>query len=171
MRMFKAIVAVCLGATLLAGCAGYRVGPTGGAVAGDKSIEVKFFQNKTVEPRLGDALTSALRKKLQQDGTYALSTRGEPDIVVTGVITHYERSGLSYQPQDILTVRDYTIRIFAKITATEKSSGKVLYEGEVTGRTFVRVGNDLVSAERQSLPVLAADFARNAASLLTEGAW
>ena len=155
----------------LAGCAGYHLGPTGGAIAGEKSIRVNFFQNKTLEPRLSDAVAAALRKTLQQDGTYRLSTRGEADIIVTGTITRYDRVGLSYQPQDVLTVRDYTIQLFVKITALEKSTGKVLLDREVSGRTILRAGSDLPSAEREALPLMADDFAKNATSLLTESTW
>ena len=55
-----------LAALLLAGCAGYRLGPVNGAVAGEKSIEVLPFNNQTLQPRLGDAITQSLRERLQR---------------------------------------------------------------------------------------------------------
>ena len=58
-----------------------------------------------------------------------------------------------------------------KVTATERVGGKVVLDRDVTGRTTVRVGADLPSAERQALPLLADDFARNATTLLVEGTW
>ncbi len=79
----------CVLALLLAGCAGYHLGPVNGALAGEKSIEVLPFNNQTLQPRLGDALTQALREQLQTDGTYHLATRDPGDVVVTGVITRY----------------------------------------------------------------------------------
>ena len=69
----------CLPLLLLSGCAGYNLGPTAGFPAGSRSIEVKFFQNETFEPRLVTAMNHALRKQLQQDGTYRLETRGDGD--------------------------------------------------------------------------------------------
>jgi hypothetical protein len=45
------------------GCAGYHLGPASGAVSGEKSIEIFPFNNQTLEPRLGDAVTQALREK------------------------------------------------------------------------------------------------------------
>src|SRR3954447_7535867 len=57
---------VCLLAVLLAGCAGYRLGPTSGQVAGARSVQINPFTNKTLEPRLGDYVTGSLRKNLQQ---------------------------------------------------------------------------------------------------------
>ena len=101
---------------LLTGCAGYRLGPTGGQTAGAKSIQVSPFVNQTLEPRLGEAVTAALRKSLQRDGTYQLATRGDADLIVNGEITRYNRFGLSYQPTDVLTVRDYRVTLTAHVT-------------------------------------------------------
>src|SRR5437667_9211839 len=153
------------------GCAGYRLGPANPELTRGKTIQVNFFENKTLEPRLAEALNHALRKDLQQDGTYKLNTRGEGDLIVDGAILKYERQGVSFQPNDILTVRDYQVTLTVKLTATERGSGKVMLDREVTGRTTVRVGSDLSSADRQALPLLADDFARKATTLLVEGTW
>ncbi len=155
----------------LCGCAGYRLGPTNPELTGGKTIQVNFFDNRTLEPRLVEALNHALRKSLQQDGTYKLNSRSDGDIIVNGAILKYERQGVSFQPNDILTVRDYQVTLTVKVTATERASGKIVLDRDVTGRTTVRVGSDLPSAERQSLPLLSDDFARNATTLLVEGTW
>src|SRR5437667_9167667 len=155
----------------LCGCAGYRLGPANPGLTRGKTVQVNFFGNRTLEPRLVEAVNHALRKSLQQDGTYKLNTRGDGDIIVNGAILRYERQGVSFQPNDILTVRDYQVTLMVKVTATERATGKVVLDREVTGRTTVRVGSDLPSAERQALPLLADDLARNATTLLTEGTW
>jgi hypothetical protein len=152
-------------------CAGYKLGPTSGIVAGEKSIQVNFFRNDTLEPRLIEYVASTLRRNLQQEGTYHLNTSGDGDIIVNGVITEFRRSELSFQPTDVITVKDYRLRLVAKVTAIERISGKVLLDREVSGRTSLRVGNDLSSAERQAMPLLADDFAKNVTSLLVDGSW
>jgi hypothetical protein len=152
------------------GCA-YRVGPTNGEVAGAKSVRVDLFRNETYEPRLSEALGTALRRIVQQDGTYRLSTRGEADIVVDGVITKYWRSGISFDPKDTLTPRDFLIILIAKVTATERATGRLLIDREVRGRTTVRMLDDQASAERQAVPLLAEDLARNVTALLVDGTW
>ena len=38
-------------------------------------------------------------------------------------------------------------------------------------RTIIRAGSDLASAERQGVPLIAEDLARNAASLIVDGNW
>jgi hypothetical protein len=139
--------------------------------AGSRTVRVKVLSNQTEEPRLIEAVTAALRKRFQQDGTFKLATHGEADVVVSGVITRFERSPFSFQPRDVVTAQDMWTVIHARITADEPATGRKLLDTEVAGRTTVRVGPDLPSAERQALPLLAEDLARNAVSLLVDGSW
>ncbi len=153
------------------GCAGYKLGPVGGAQAGEKSVQINPFINQTLEPRLGEAVTSAVRKRIQTDGTYRLNTGGTGDIIVNGVITDFTRSPLSFQSRDIISVKDYYLEMKAEVTAVERSTGKVIFKKTITGNTIINVGNDLYSGERQSLPLLAEDIARKTVSLLADGTW
>lgn len=158
-------------ALLLAGCASYHLGPVNGAVAGEQSVEILPFNNQTLQPRLGDAVTQALRERFLVDGTYRLATHHDGDIVVTGVITQYRQQGLSYLAQDAATTENYRVDITAHVVARERDSGKVLLEKNVSGYTLVHVGLTLADAERQAAPLLAEDLARNITGLITEGAW
>jgi hypothetical protein len=163
---------VCLAALLLLNaCAGYRLGPTAGTPSGARSIEVLPFVNETMEPRLGDAVTSAMRRHLQRDATYRLATRGNPDILLTGVLTRFTRFELSLLPEDVLTARDFRISVTAHITARDTNTGQVLLDEEITGYTLIRIGTDLTSSERQALPLLAEDLARNATARIVDGSW
>ena len=146
-----AILAACG----LSGCAGYHLGPL----------------NQTLQPRLTDAVTWQMRKELQRDGTYQLATHGDGDIVVTGVLTRYQRTEVTFSSSDILTVQDYQLTLTAHVTARERSSGRVLLDQPVSGHTLMRVGNDLTSAERQVMPLLAQDLAQNVTALLADGKW
>jgi len=158
-------------ALALGGCAGYRLGPTNGDAAGEKSVQVQPFLNETLEPRLGDAMTAAFRRSLQRDGTYRLATDGSADIIVTGVITRYNRFELSLLPNDVLTAQDYRVNARLLLTARD-ATGRVIFSNKVVdGYTLVRVGSDLTSAERQALPLLAEALAKNATALLVDGGW
>ena len=163
--------AICLAVILSAGCAGYHLGPVNGAVAGGKSIEIVPFNNQTLQPRLGDAVTRALRERMQTDGTYHLATRGPGDVVVTGVITDYHREGVSFLRTDVATAENYRVDLTAHVTARDRATGRLLLDKKVAGYTLVQVGTDLTDAERQSLPLLAEDLARSITVLLTEGSW
>ena len=158
-------------AGILTGCVGYKVGPVSGVVAGDKSVQVVPFLNQTLQPRLTEAVTQQLRKELQRDGTFTLATRDSGDIVVNGTLTRYDRRELSFSSDDVLTVRDYRLTIVAQVIVRERINGEVLFDGPVNGVTLIRVGSDLASAERQALPLLARDLARNITDLLTDGTW
>ena len=153
------------------GCAGYRLGPTNGIPAGSRSVQVHLFQNETLEPRLSEPVATSLRRTIQQDGTYKLATRGDADIILDGTITEFNRSGLSFDPRDILTVRDYELVLSVRFTATERATGKLLAGSTVSGRTTIRSGADLPSAERQAAPLLAEDLARKITSALVDGTW
>jgi hypothetical protein len=156
----------------LSGCIGYRVGPTNGSAAGQKSLRINPFINQTMEPRLGDAVMTAIRRRLQSDGTYRLATGdGGANIVVEGTITRYDRHALSFVPSDVLTVRDYRVSVTAQVIARDLDSGKVILDRPLTGYTLVRVGSDVTSAERQALPLLGDDLAKKIAALLVDGGW
>ena len=158
-------------AIVLAGCASYHLGPADGAVAGDKSIEVLPFNNQTLQPRLGDAITQSLRERLQIDGTYHLATAGQGDVVVTGVVRQYERQGLGYLNTDAVTPDNFRIGITVHVVARERASGKLLLDKDVKGHTLVHIGADLASAELQALPLLADDLSENIIEQLTDGTW
>jgi hypothetical protein len=153
------------------GCAGYKLGPVNGLAARAKSVQINPFTNQTLEPRLGDAVTSQLRIELQRDGTYQLASHNDGDIVVSGAVTRYIRIEVSFSATDVLTVRDYRLEMSARVTARDRSTGKVILDQLVTGHTLIRVTTDLVSTERQALPLLAADLASKVSALLTEGTW
>ena len=156
---------------LFVGCAGYQLGPTNGMIAGEKSVQINPFVNETLEPRLSEPITLEIRKRLQQDGTYKLATHGPGDLILNGVITSYDRSGISYEPKDVVTPQDYNLTITARIVAIDRATGKTNISQLVKGRTTIRVGNDLTSAERQAIPLAAADLARNAVSAIADGTW
>jgi hypothetical protein len=162
---------LCLLALGLAGCAGYRVGPVNGEKAGQKSVQVVPFGNKTLEPNLTDAVTTELRRRLQQDGTYRLATHGDGDIILSGDIISFSRDELTLNPQDTLTFKDYRINIGATVTVRSRTTGEVVFTHLVTGFTSVRAGADVPSAERQALPLLADNLAKRIVSLLAEGKW
>ena len=161
---------LALAAAVGNGCA-YRLGPTNGEHAGHRSVQVNPFENKTIEPRLIEAVSFAMRRQLQQDGTYKLDTHNEGDIVVNGAIVSFERRPISFQSRDALTPRDYRLLITAHVTARDRLSGKLLLDRKISGHSDIRIGPDLVSAEREALPLVAEDLARNATALLVDGSW
>jgi hypothetical protein len=154
----------------LAGCASYHLGPVADK-DGNHSVEVVPFNNQTLEPRLGDTFTKALRERLQVDGTYHLDTQGTGDIVVSGEVVEYKRASLGYSGTDSITPENYRIETVAHVIARERATGKTLLDRDVKAHTLVNVGQDLASSERQAQPLLAENLAQNITELLTEGTW
>lgn len=165
------VAGLCLLATFLCGCVGYQLGPTNGSIAGGRSIQINPFRNETLEPRLSGPVATALRRNFQQDGTYRLATREGGDIILNGTLARFDREGLSFERRDVVTARDFSVMVVAKVTAIERASGKTVLDREVIGRTTLRTGVDLASAERQAIPLLADDLARHITSLLVDGDW
>jgi hypothetical protein len=158
-------------AVLLAGCAGYKLGPTNGMNAGSRSVVIRAFANRTQEPRISEYLASSFRKQLQQDGTFRLETEGVADILVSGEIERFDRVELSYTTNDVLTPQAYIVTLVARVIAVDTGTGKTNLNRRVQGHTYMRIGNDQSSAERQAIPLLTDDLARNAVSALVDGSW
>jgi hypothetical protein len=163
-------VAAASAALWLAGCAGYQLGPTGGQIAGDRTVQIGMVDNRTDEPRLSETFSHALRSQIQRDGTYRLASRGDPDVTVSMSLLRFDRNPLTFQRTDVIATRDYDVFITAHVRALERG-GRVLLDQDVTGRTTVRGNPDLASAERQAAPLLAENLARNIVTLLAEGTW
>jgi hypothetical protein len=157
--------------SVLTGCVGYQAGPTNGVIAGARTVRVNFFRNETLEPRLVVALNRALKRNLQQDGTFELETHGNADLLVTGELTDFLRGGVSYTPGDILTVQDYNLQLTAKIKVTDRVTGEVILDRTITGSSIVRVGSDLSAGQRQAVPLIADQLARQATDLIVDGDW
>jgi hypothetical protein len=153
------------------GCAGYRLGPSNDLAAGAESIFVEPFRNETLQPRLEDEVTREVRKGLVREGTFRLGNRRDCDLVLRGTITGYSRQGLSYDPTDAQTPTDYSVTILARVTVSRRESGEVLWERAVSGSSQVRAQGDLQSAERQAMPLVAANLARQVVDMATDGDW
>ena len=172
--MSRMMRVICMSAVLLllgfpVGCAGYRVGPVSGATAGARTVQVKFFNNKTLEPRLVAAVNHSLRQHLQQDGTFRLENEG--DLVVSGVLKSFTRNGVNFKASDVQAVQDYSLQLTAQVIVTDRVTGRVVLDLEITGVSVVRVGTDFASRQRQAVPLIADQLALRAISVIADGEW
>jgi hypothetical protein len=170
-NIFQGMVGAALLALLLgtSGCAGYRLGPVNGGVAGARSVQVKAFSNETLEPRLIAAINHSLRSHLQQDGTFRVEREG--DLVVTGVLKTFTRNGVNYKSSDVLAVQDYSLELTMRVIVTDRASGEVVMDREIVGNSVVRVGTDFASGQRQAVPLIADQLALRATSIIADGDW
>ncbi len=170
--MKKVLLSCSLGvsALLMVGCAGYQLGPTAGQVAGGSSIEVQHFKNLTLEPRLSQYLMSPLRRSIQQDGTYRLSTEeGSSEYILSGTITGFRRDGIGSLPNEVVVHVDEYITIDVTVNVTERATGKVILEQDFSGSTIFQMGPDQTDSERQNIPAAMENLARNIVSIIADG--
>ena len=59
----------------------------------------------------------------------------------------------------------------AKIKVTDRVTGEVIIQREITGSSVVRVGNNLTAGQRQAVPLIADQLARQATSFIVDGDW
>jgi hypothetical protein len=168
----RRLILASLGVLLLSGCAGYRLGPVGGQVAGARSIQVPMARNATLEPRMVEPVTLALRRHIQQDGTFRLETdRAPADLVLETTLVTYERLPMAFRRDDVVSVTEYELRLTCRVVLRERGATQPLLDQPVSGRTAILVGADQTGAEDQAASLLADDLARRAVILISEGAW
>jgi len=168
MRRF-AILPV-LAALLLPGCAGYHVGPVKpSSLKSVNLIAVPSFKNDTTVPRIEVPLANALISQLQQDGTYQVVSENQSDAILEGRITSIDRVPVRALLGNVLATTEYNLDIRIQYTLTDRRTGKVLVNRNVTGETSFFVGGDLQQDEQQAIPLAAEKAAVQIVSTLSEG--
>lgn len=174
-RNYMPAVRICLSVLLLslvAGCAGYRLGNVGGReVQGIQSVYVPMVRNQTITaPGIEFQVTNAIINKFDTDGTLATKQSAQADSELEVVIIDYQRVPLRSTQQDALVTAEYRMIITARVTFTNRRTGNVVIRGErITGQTEFFVVQDLNEGQRQAIPLAAEDLADNIVNRIVEG--
>lgn len=163
-------------ALLLAGCAGYTLGPIQPTqMKGIHKIAVQSFRNDTLEPRLEMLIANTIIKQIQQDGTYQIVDEKNADAILSGTIDRMDRRPSRSVSGNVLLAREYTLTMRAHYTLTKRAGGQVLDSRAVTGQTsFFVSGSSALKAdvnqdERQAIPLATEDLAIRLVSAISEG--
>lgn len=165
----KAVAAWLCGLSvgLLAGCAGYRLGPVQKTVY--RSVAVPMFQNRTLTPQLEAQVTNAIIKRLHKDGALAVRFTDDADVILRGEIIGYERETVRGERLDTTVPRELRLTIQVRVEAYHRITGATIVPATVvSGKADTFIGTDQQSSERQALPLIADDLAQKVVSLLTE---
>jgi len=176
MRFALSFLAAMLGVA----CSGYHVGPVKPTkLKGVHRICVKNFKNDTLEPRMEVAVTSAIIKKLQVDGTYEITDESRADAILQGAIIGVDRVPARVVRGNVLQTSEYLLTLTCNYSLTSAKGGNVLDSRTVTGTTnfFVSAGlpaesvliADTVQDQRQAMPLAIENLATRTSSLLSEG--
>lgn len=155
----------------LTGCLGYRLGPSNGMEAGERSVSVNYFLNRTPEPGIVDDIMTALRREIQVDGTYNLETHGRGNFVISGEITHLQREAISLNPNRIEASRDLRLTLICDVVVERGNSGDIVYQKTISARSAVRNSGDLNRAEQQAIPEMCVSLSKKIVSLIADGEW
>lgn len=156
-----------LSLVLLSGCAGYKLGPVHKNEF--RSVAVPMFKNRTLKPQLEAQVTNAIIKRFHADGSLAVKSVDDADIIVRGVVVGYDRITIRGQRLDTTVPSELRVTIHASIEAYDRVTGAVVVPATVVSAnadTFI--GTDQQTSELQALPLIADDLAKKAVSLIAE---
>ena len=147
-------------ATLLQGCAGYRLGST--LPPDIKTINIPTFKNITTEPLIEIETTNKTIAEFQRDGTLRIVGLDEADAVLKVTLYKITLAPLRYSRTDRGTPNEYRMTLTAAYTFTRKSTQKVIGQNkEITGETTLPYAGNYQAAIRTAIPRAAEDLARN----------
>jgi outer membrane lipopolysaccharide assembly protein LptE/RlpB len=153
----------------LAGCLGYSIGPVKPNYLADiHSISVPTFKNETLIPRLEVLVTDTVIKQFQQDGTYKVGNDENADATLKAEISNITRSPARSLQGNVLSTTEFNLAMRVKYRLVTRD-GRVIAPGEVTGTTSYFVDNDIVTDERQALPLAIDELAQHLVTQLSEG--
>jgi hypothetical protein len=167
MRKLSFLPAIAL---LLAGCAGYHVGPIKPTYLKQvNTIAVPSFKNETLIPRLEVMAADCVIRKFQDDGTYQIGSSDNSDAVLEGTVRTVRREPIRSLAGNVLATTEFQLEMVIDYTLTDRVTGKQLAKHSVIGSTSFFVGGDVQQDEQQALPLAAANAADHIVSYLTEG--
>jgi len=159
---------ICLlSAVLLSGCAGYKLGPVHKNAY--SSVAVPMFKNHTFTPQLEAQITNAIIKRFHTDGSLAVRSVDDADVIVRGEIVGYDRRTIRGQRLDTTVPSELRLAIQVRIEAYDRVTGAAIVPPTViTGNAEAFIGTDQQTTELQALPLIADDLAKKSVSLIAE---
>jgi lipopolysaccharide assembly LptE-like protein len=165
------------------GCLGYTIGPIKpNYLSNVHTIAVPVFKNETLIPRIEVLVTDTVIKQFQQDGTYKIGTQGNSDATLKAEISRVSRSPARSERGNVLSTSEFNLVMRVKYRLVGPDGKVIGAPGEVTGTTsFFRtienapndpsdtISGDVVTEERQALPLAAEELANHLVTQLSEG--
>lgn len=177
MKKFGAAIVAAL---CLSSCLGYRIGPVKPNYLSDvHTIAIPTFKNETLVPRLEVLVTDTVIKQFQQDGTFKIGNSDNADATLKAEISRISRSPARSLRGNVLATSEFNLAMRVKYRLVGRDGKTIGAPGEAQGTTsfFVNSGSatsdnvtgDVVTDERQALPLAAEELATHLVSQLSEG--
>jgi hypothetical protein len=160
-----AVVCFCF-----SGCLGYHIGPVKPAYLKDvQTISVPTFKNETLIPRVEVLVTGTVIKQFQQDGTYRIGNDDNADAILKAEITRISRTPARSVRGNVLATTEFNLSMRVKYRLVSRDGRVLSPPAEAVGTTSFFVGTDVVTDERQALPIATEELAVRLVSQLSEG--
>ena len=144
---------------MVCGCATYRWTST--VPEELRTVAVPVFHNLSNLAELGPVVTQYTLREFQREGTFSIRRSGDAAIEVQGTITKVDFSPIAYQRGYGMRAGEYRCIAVCEIAIIDKEQGKVLLNKRAyKAETTISVQGDLLTAKRNCVPRLAAEFAR-----------
>lgn len=162
MKVFtmKHLAFIAVAAALLAaGCANYRW--TSRVPEEIRTVAVPEFQNSTNLAELGPITTQYTLREFQREGTFSIRRSGDSSIEVRGRVTKVDFRPIAFDRGHGMRAGEYRCIATLEVSVIDKDNDKVLLDKRVhKAETTITVQGDLLTARRNCVPRLAAEFAR-----------
>jgi hypothetical protein len=163
--VLAAVACLCLTA-----CFGYHIGPVKPYYLRDvHTIAIPTFENSTLIPRIEVLVTDTVIKQFQQDGTFQITSNENADAILKGEISRIARSPARSVRGNVLATSEFNLVVRLKYKLVGQDGQPIGPPGEVSGTTSFFVGTDVITDERQALPLATEELATHLVSQLSEG--
>ena len=153
----------------LSGCCGYKLGTS--LPPNITSINVKSFYNRSGEPDVETAVTSATVREFQKNGSLRMAGADEADAIVEATVTGVKLEPLRYAKDRATETTEFRLLLTAEVVLKDRKTGKILSaHSGLTGKTAFVPAGDLSSAKRRAIPTAAQDLAHRIVDAVVE-AW
>jgi hypothetical protein len=164
-KIFAAALCVCLN-----GCLGYHIGPVKPYYLKEvQTIAVPTFKNETLISHIDSLVTDTVIKQFQQDGTFRIVNQGSADAILKAEITRIIRSPARSLTGNVLATTEFNLAMHVRYHLVGRDGQLLGPTGEAIGTTSFFVGTDVVTDERQALPLATEELATRLVSQLSEG--
>ncbi|MEY2487856.1 MAG: hypothetical protein QOH39_3504 [Verrucomicrobiota bacterium] len=154
----------------LAGCFGYQIGAVKPHYLSDvHTIAVPMFKNDTLLPRVESLVTNSVIKQFQLDGTFKIGNEDNADAILKAEVSRISRSPARSVRGNVLATTEFNLVIHVKYRLVGRDGKTIGPPGEAQGTTSFFVGPDVVTDERQALPLATEELATRLVSQLSEG--
>jgi hypothetical protein len=133
------------------------------------TLAVPTFKNATLLPRIEVLISGTVIKQFQQDGTFRIANEDRADAVLKGDIISVGRAPARSVRGNVLATTEFNLVLRVRYTLTGKDGKVLVGPAEATGSTSFFVGEDVMTDERQALPLAAEELAGHLVSQLSEG--